>query len=1487
MTDVTAERPAEPVSPPRGSRRWAATALSANLWLYGCLVFVLVFAFAARWYNLNWDDNHHLHPDERHMTLTAVAIDWPRDPLGYFQTDTSPLNPYNRQIGSFVYGTLPLFGVKAVASLTGNSDYDRIVLVGRFFSALLDGATVAIAFLLGRRLFGSLAGLIAATLYATAPLAIQHSHFWVTDPFLTFFTAAGLYFCVRIAQNGNRGDYALAGLMLGLGLASKLTALTLAAIIGLAALVQLWPMLDVWRKGRSLRLDLAYAPLSGLLIAAFVALITFRVFQPYAFAQPTLSDLGSFFALNAQWVKDQQTQSELLGGTAAFPPSVQWIGRESYIYPLSQMISAGMGPVFGLLGWIAFLFAGYRILWKHDLRALVPAAFVVLYFGFMGRQFSLYLRYFLPLYPALAVLAGYAAVEFLRFCRRPELNRRLPLALPARATLALLLAAAALPGIAYLSIYTKPVTRVEASRWMAETWPQGVRVGVEHWDDSLPLRLPNTRDPQVQFVDLPLYETDTREKVANLINRLDQVDYLVLSSNRLLNSIPRNPVNYPVTSRYYELLLGEQLGFSLERTFESPPTLFGVRFPDNQVEESWSSYDHPRVLVFKKNSDYSRARVEQLLGEVPPASFSLNPAQADKHGLLLTPADLRTQQRGGTWSELFPATGLAHSNPTLVWFVAMQAAALAVTPLTLTLFRRLPDRGYLLAKPLGLLLLAYPVWLLVSLKLLYFSQSTLVLMLAALTVLGAFILLRNAADVASFIREHWRLILFCEVVFIAAFFFAREIRMLNPDLWHPARGGEKPMDLAYFTAVTRSTTFPPYDPWFAGGYINYYYLGHYLSAALTKLTAIPPEIAYNLVVPAYFAFAAGAAFSVVYNLAALSRRLMRRDPGRQRLPAWGLYAAGLLGAFFVVLAGNLDGFGQMSDRLSAVSSYHLTTGLPVIDSVANSAGGLWQVLFHGASLQPFDFWRPSRMMPGQISITEFPQFSFLFADLHAHMIAIPFQLLAIGAALAIATAPAADRGRWREWRLVVLLALIVGSQRWINSWDYPPFLLIALGSIAIGERKLEGGFWQASLRAAIKAAALVFLSYLFYKPFADNYLAPVAGLSATPDVTPPHQYAAHFGVFLFLIGCWLVYLLARAWKSSPMTILPSLFQPGPEGLEASRRFVQKQVWLSFALGIIGALIILCLGLFLEGYELIALALPVLAATLYLAAREFRLRRADGGIRLFLLMLTGLGLGLSIGVDLVVVNPDIERMNTVFKFYLHIWVVFAIVAAYAGWYLLSVAWRPLRRPSLAGRLIPAMGKGVMAVLIVGALIYPVAATPARIDDRFNALPPTLDGAAFMQTAVYRDERGPIDLSKDLEGIRWLRANVQGTPVIVEGRTDLYRWGSRFSIYTGLPTVIGWDWHQVQQRGELAFLVEQRKTDVDTFYRTTSVTEAQAFLQKYGVRYVILGQVERLYYPGPGLSKFENGLNGRLTQVFANSELRIFEVKPATARSASSP
>src|SRR5207249_3576950 len=259
------------------------------------------------------------------------------------------------------------------------------------------------------------------------------------------------------------------------------------------------------------RLDLAVGRfVLGSLIALLAAFVAFRVAMPYAFKSPSLTD---FFVLkrggllgfpviypnimNGHWLQDQIDQRNLLSG-AAFPPNVQWIGRSKWLWPMQQMITWGMGPALGITVWLGVLFTIVLCIRKRQGVWLVPLAWVLGYFGFMGAQFSLYMRYFLPLYPTLSVLAAvllYHAWQwatsprpfaaFGRFARYLEpLRTSAPIA--ARVGVGVVVVMTLLMGIAFYRIYTHPVTRVSASKWIDENVPEGSFIGHEHWDNSVP-----------------------------------------------------------------------------------------------------------------------------------------------------------------------------------------------------------------------------------------------------------------------------------------------------------------------------------------------------------------------------------------------------------------------------------------------------------------------------------------------------------------------------------------------------------------------------------------------------------------------------------------------------------------------------------------------------------------------------------------------------------------------------------------------------------------------------------------------------------------------------------------------------------------------------------------------------------------------------------------------------------------------------------------
>jgi uncharacterized membrane protein len=163
------------------------------------------------------------------------------------------------------------------------------------------------------------------------------------------------------------------------------------------------------------------------------------------------------------------------------------------------------------------------------------------------------------------------------------------------------------------------------------------------------------------------------------------------------------------------------------------------------------------------------------------------------------------------------------------------------------------------------------------------------------------------------------------------------------------------------------------------------------------------------------------------------------------------------------------------------------------------------------------------------------------------------------------------------------------------------------------------------------------------------------------------------------------------------------------------------------------------------------------------------------------------------------------------------------------------------------------------------------------DRFpDSTSNTLDGTAYMQTSTYVDDGRPVELKWDRQAMEWLRENVHGIPTIVEASTPLYRWGSRVSIYTGLPSIIGWDWHQKQQRSILpGQVVDKRIQDVNTIFTTTDQGQLKQLLAKYNVGYIYVGPLEQLYYAGDGINKF-NQPSDLWKLVYENEKVKIFQV-----------
>ncbi|HRQ41158.1 MAG TPA: DUF2298 domain-containing protein [Chloroflexota bacterium] len=1652
------------------------------------LVVLLIGAYF-RFTGLNWDGSYHLHPDERFLTIVATQLQPVSSLSSYLRTSESTLNPYNQGQGFYVYGNFPMTVTRYAAELLtracitlaeNNPDqpppcpyvftaYDGVHLFGRFLSGLVDLISIFFTFLIGRRLYGWKAGVLAALLLALAVMPIQQSHFFTMDNWAAALTTITLYTAVRAAALGDKEAkprwhwYALFGLFFGLAAASRINIAPLALIVNVAAVIWLvqrghsWDSLLKTERGHA---DIQRVIL-GVLLAAVLSIVTFRLAMPYAFAdaamiqEQTLAEtgqeagtlratLGAVFGFNPQWRNNMSEIQRLQEPDASFPPALQWTNRAPILFPLTNMVLYGMGLTAAIVSWFGFFWALWRILRGRPdwVVHAIPVVWTGLYFLFMGTRWVKSIRYFLPIYPTLFLLGGWALWMIWQRAAQHDHDRgqffRRALAV---GLILLTIVPSLLWANAFVQIYRQPVTRVAVSPWMFENIPTGAtllyetavgeqelhlplkwfefvpggptlflgftlpedgtvtavrfnylqlpdggppqthtfaaslpsiggdtmttdvtvtsqrapvlvdlpdtslagdtsqqlqvqmlsngrvmadtsRFLTEHWDDLLPVAV-DGRYPfgsyytEVQNSQRPVTNPDSESKREELVAWLDEADYVVMSSQRAVWHLPRLPLTYPLMIRYYEALFNGELGFELVKqqhadfhigplyisdtagkiSWGAPPDVGWPPPGDLAAEEAFSVYDHPPVWIFKKTADYDRDNVVQLLGAVDlTQQLFQTPGQATRtpNALFLSPAALAVQRANGTFSEIFNLDGILNQNPTLaavVWWLAVLLLGWLAFPLTAVVLRGLPSKGYLFARVLGMLLVSYFGWLLASFDILPNTAGTLWLGVLLLAVANLLIFLRRRTEITEWVRQNLGYILTVEIVAVGLYLLAIFIRLGNPDLWDVIWGGEKPMDLTYFTAVLKSTTFPPYDPWFAGGYLNYYYYGFVFVGVLAKLLGIMPTLAYNLILPMLFSFTGMGAFAIAYDLVEFQRRGAEaqrskevetltpspRRPRRPHLLTPSLFA-GLIAAALAVLLGNLAQVGVITNAWYRAGNPALEEIVPVVGTAVRTLeGGVSLIGEKTAPIYPGDwFWTASRAInvnPGEVGpITEFPFFTFLYGDLHAHMISLPLMLLALAWAVALALQPSLRRqtsfqtsdflkksdvykSTWWETAVQWLIGgIIFGVFLAANSWDFPTFLVIGALAVFFYSYQMHGSKLSLPLlgTAVMQIFLLWALAFLAFLPFSNNFAAGYTSVVLWDGSnTFLSRYLIIWGLFLFFIVGYL-FIEFRDWAKSWTY----------EGMRAMEM-------AAIPLLITAVLYVLLLLIL---WRLQYWAAPVVL-TLTLAAGLLGLRQKLSPARRIVLILIASALGLTLFVEFFVVDDGTGRMNTVFKVYMQVWLMMSV----AGGVTAVWCWQRLKNAQ-TGKIV---WVSALTVLVVAAALYPILATRAKWDIRMSKdTPNTLNGIDFMPYVTYQENGQTVPLGYDHDAILWIQRNLPGSPLIAEGYSDNYYRSitNRVAMYTGLPNIIGWSGHQRQQRAALpGMMIDMRIQDVHRLYNTTSIAEALSIIQKYGVEYIYVGQLEWVLYDPLGLLKFEQMADmGLLEEAYRNDGTSVYRV-----------
>ncbi len=575
--------------------RWRPLALGA---LYLCSLLL-------RLYGLDWDQGNSFHPDERQILFHVTALRWPTSWIQLLDPMQSPLNPH-----FFAYGSFPIYLLALVGSIlhydfASPTTFVNLTFIGRAISALFDSGTILLTAWLGWHLTNNdLAGrsyawkvaFFAAALVAFTPLQLQLSHFYTVDTLLLFFVMLTMLACVVLVDTEKPLRWALVvGLGYGLALATKFSAAPLMVPLLVALGLR-------WYRKRDL-LDAVFL----LVLAAFVTLTVFFLVEPYA-----LLDFSNFRDLVMQ-------EGNIARGVSDVPYTRQFAGTIPLLYEGQNMILWGMGVTLGCCAVVALLWFLWRGLKRDAGSWLVVLSWVLVYSAIIGSFYTKFMRYMLPAYPFLTLMAATGVLALWHRLAWREQGFVQPskrvLSLVRACLLVIVLAGTIFQGLALLNVYSQPNTRVQASLWMYHHLHPGSVLTYEQWDDPLPVAL-DGHDPsvftqaeyQIAFgqygAGLDLYGDDTLQKARQLANLLPTVNAITMASDRLDQSIPRLPQRYPLTIHYYQLLFGGQLGFHLTAQFDNYPHLFGITLNDRGADESYTVFDHPTCRIFVRDTPY-------------------------------------------------------------------------------------------------------------------------------------------------------------------------------------------------------------------------------------------------------------------------------------------------------------------------------------------------------------------------------------------------------------------------------------------------------------------------------------------------------------------------------------------------------------------------------------------------------------------------------------------------------------------------------------------------------------------------------------------------------------------------------------------------------------------------------------------------------------------------------------------------------------------
>ncbi|HZK27900.1 MAG TPA: DUF2298 domain-containing protein [Thermoclostridium sp.] len=713
------------------------------------------------------------------------------------------------------------------------------------------------------------------------------------------------------------------------------------------------------------------------------------------------------------------------------------------------------------------------------------------------------------------------------------------------------------------------------------------------------------------------------------------------------------------------------------------------------------------------------------------------------------------------------------------WWAVILLFGILFLPLSKSIFSTFTDKGFIFSKVIAIAISSYAFWFFSNLKLLKITTvNCWIVVIVCAVIIYIFFNRKTKKSDAIFNKDTLSWVFVSESIFLFSLSFWTYLRGFNPRL----EGLEKFMDFGFVNSILRSGYVPPQDMWFSGEKINYYYFGQYVTAFLTSLSNLKTEISYNLMMATLFAFSMVLCFTIVTNM-------LKGHGINKKAP---IITGGLIASILVSLGGNLHSFfyGLLPKLLQKENKYWFPDATRYIG------------------------YNPET---NDKTIHEFPVYSFVVSDLHAHVVNMIFVLTIIGILLAVfRKLQSRDDNNWIPQNRIqelfipemLLIGLLIGIFQMSNYWDFPIYLTVCIFVFICAGIRQYGFSKKTWAYTVIRFAVVLISSLLFALPFNLSFEKMSSQIRIAKAHSLPHQLFILWGYqLIFAIIFFAVILIAEQnlkWKR----------------VKGEKRLKIRK----------GMTVFTRIRTVLEEYSLEDIFAVILCIS---------------------------GIGLIFIPELVYVRDIYEngyaRANTMFKLTYQAFIMLGLACGY-------IFIRIRKTPYKSGWMVVA--RIITVIMVILPMIYPFYAIPSWHNDMDYKKYQGIDGLAFLETE-YPD---------DYELIYWLRDNIKGQPVVLEANGDSYTYNCRISMATGLPTVQGWFTHEWLWRDDLN-LVQERIDDVMTIYESEDVELTKELIEQYDVEYIVIGKLE--YKTFPNLN--ETKLIDLGTVVFEKPGVRLIKVE----------